>query len=608
MISLTDNDGVSFLDELKFGHEANPPLNARQQDDDADIEERIASLRSKGLLHALVITRRDGAAYVVDGNRRLAALRRMVEIREIPSDTPVPTREVPYSFAFEASLAANIERRAMHPVDEFEAFARLAHDGATPDRIATRFGWPVKTVLQRLALGELNAELRTLWRRGEITAEQAQAFTAEPSLERQLAIYEKIKADGVGTEPWRIREQIARGHFTTTMGFKLIGMKAYVFAGGRVRDDLFIDQPIVMDPDILSELVKERLDEELSVLRAAGWSWASLIEDLPRDAYAWPRLRPDSLTYDEAEVAEIAILEERLHMAGALTTIGREIEAQIEDVRNRAILYSFTKEERAQSGVIVQVRHDGKVATLAGVMRPGPKLVKVERGPAPPLREGSGLEIPSPAAIEAEQDKALPQLLTVMLARWQTQAIAAVIEEGDPVLALWILAVATARPSAIAVFIRPNGAMEGPFLGLANSAEDDDALVRKLMPDGFVDADDVMFSHIKAAVAASVDTARWIDARDGGVPSTLAAVDRLVGMLSADRYSKQVLLRFDPEQYFVNARRAHSEQALKEMGVVNIPAASAPKGDVARMAITHARLFDWVPEALRHPQKPWKPR
>jgi ParB family transcriptional regulator, chromosome partitioning protein len=38
----------------------------------------------------------------------------------------------------------------MHPADEFEAFARLAADGLTPDQIGERFGKSRLHVEQRL--------------------------------------------------------------------------------------------------------------------------------------------------------------------------------------------------------------------------------------------------------------------------------------------------------------------------------------------------------------------------------------------------------------------------------------------------------------------------
>ena len=52
----------------------------------------------------------------------------------------MPCQIVTDEHALEMSLAENTVRLAMHPADEFEAFARLIDDGQTAEQIAERFG------------------------------------------------------------------------------------------------------------------------------------------------------------------------------------------------------------------------------------------------------------------------------------------------------------------------------------------------------------------------------------------------------------------------------------------------------------------------------------
>ena len=59
---------------------------------------------------------------------------------KLPDDYAVPCQVVADEHALEISLAENTVRLAMHPADEFEAFARLAEAGQTAEQIAERFG------------------------------------------------------------------------------------------------------------------------------------------------------------------------------------------------------------------------------------------------------------------------------------------------------------------------------------------------------------------------------------------------------------------------------------------------------------------------------------
>jgi hypothetical protein len=63
------------LDQLKFGHEADPPINARKAGRDDDVAELAASIDNHGLGQALNVRDIKGQIYVADGNRRLAAIK-----------------------------------------------------------------------------------------------------------------------------------------------------------------------------------------------------------------------------------------------------------------------------------------------------------------------------------------------------------------------------------------------------------------------------------------------------------------------------------------------------------------------------------------------------
>ncbi|WP_327437239.1 ParB/Srx family N-terminal domain-containing protein [Sinorhizobium meliloti] len=94
------------------------------------------------LLQNLVVRKGDkkGRYFVVAGGRRLAALRLLAEAGEIAKDYPVECKEREGDIATEISLAENVMREEMHPVDQYEAFDALARQGKDTADIAARFG------------------------------------------------------------------------------------------------------------------------------------------------------------------------------------------------------------------------------------------------------------------------------------------------------------------------------------------------------------------------------------------------------------------------------------------------------------------------------------
>ena len=140
------------------------PRNVRRTNGDEDIESLADSIHSKGLLQNLVVSQsiaQPGKHEVDAGGRRWRALNLLVEQKRIAKNFPVPCHIIPRDDALEASLAENLQKVAMNPADEVEAFAAIIHrpddDGGQiddmPSRIANcarRFGRTPRYVEQRL--------------------------------------------------------------------------------------------------------------------------------------------------------------------------------------------------------------------------------------------------------------------------------------------------------------------------------------------------------------------------------------------------------------------------------------------------------------------------
>lgn len=291
------------LSRLRLGDEApQASINARTSGWNDEFDQLIASIRAAGLIQALTVRSGQDAGedvfFVIDGNRRLAALREIAAQDGMdPATVTVPVlerEEETAEAAFEASLAANVVRTPLHPVDQYEAFARLAEQGMSEADIAARFAISAKGVRQRLALGKLSPKIRAAWRNGELgehPADCAAAFTLCPDHKLQDQVYAKL-SKGVRMWPHIIRHELGAGDRDCAVWLKIAGVDAYTAAGGQVTEDLFGDNHAVSDRDLLERMAEAKLEEIKSRLIAEGWSWAELAPDLPYHwSYNWEKLR-----------------------------------------------------------------------------------------------------------------------------------------------------------------------------------------------------------------------------------------------------------------------------------------------------------------------------
>jgi ParB family chromosome partitioning protein len=306
------------------------PSNVRQTDKAPD-EGLLASIRAKGLIVPLTVRKNGAGYYVTDGGKRLAALHILARDGEFDKAAPIAcvVREDDAKSAADISLTANFVREQMHPVDEYEAFAKLVEGGKTPDAIAIDYGIPAKQVTQSLALGRLAPEVREAWRKEEIEEDDASAFTLEPDLARQAAILKKLGKHG--RSRWAIRSAIVGDSREAPGLLRLVGIDAYKAAGGATTEDLFTDaktpELIATDLKLLKKLADEKIAATTERLKAEGWKWVSDDSELPSGSQWWDS-KPKS-----------------------------EIKA----------------DDRAKYGVIVRQNHQGDLDIKYGVIKPSEK-------------------------------------------------------------------------------------------------------------------------------------------------------------------------------------------------------------------------------------------
>ncbi|NJR50475.1 MAG: ParB/RepB/Spo0J family partition protein [Leptolyngbyaceae cyanobacterium CSU_1_3] len=372
---------MSHVQMISLKALAPSPLNARRIDKKIAIDELAASILAHGLLQGLSVVEVSSGKYQVSaGGRRLAALKLLLKRKAITGDLEVPCQVVPADLAEEASLAENVQRVAMHPLDEVEAFGRLAAEGQTEDAIAARFGASVRHVRQRLALSALSLTLKDAFRKGELGLDAARAFCLVPAHDRQDAVF-AIMPKPV-SNAYAVRSYLTQGAVRASDRLaRFVGLEAYEAAGGIVRRDLFEEDLVFLDsPDVLNALATAKLEELRAPLLAQGWGWVNINIGTGRgDAGSMHRIRPEWHQPTDEQIAAARVLQDKaadLERALKADPTNETLIAELDTIRttlremSEALSY-FDPEKQALAGCVISIDFEGHVDTIIGIIAKG---------------------------------------------------------------------------------------------------------------------------------------------------------------------------------------------------------------------------------------------
>jgi ParB/RepB/Spo0J family partition protein len=227
----------------------------------------VALIRSQGLLQPLIVRPIEGKPKyyeVIAGERRLRALK---EIHRDGGDPKIPciVRDVDTATADALSLGENFGREAMHPLDEADAFAKLAsNDGKDGEAIAAEFGVTEHYVRQRMKLSTLAQPVKDAYRQGQIDTAIAEAFAAVPK-ERQLEVWKEVNGNPRHAD--HVRNVIAHAWIDSEHAlFDLSSLPDSV-----ISRDLF-DERVLVERQAFMEAQANALESQRQSLIEEGWS------------------------------------------------------------------------------------------------------------------------------------------------------------------------------------------------------------------------------------------------------------------------------------------------------------------------------------------------
>ena len=379
-ITMTQDLRLIPLDQLELS-----PLNVRKVAASAtDDAELLASIRENGIKQNLVVHALLHGKFAVDaGGRRLKALKQLANDGIIPNDHPVSCLVEDEQNAIVTSTTENLQRAAMHPADQFEAFAQMIAEGRKEDDIALKFGVSVDLVRRRLKLARIAPELIEQFRAGEMTLECVMAFTLTDDHDRQMTVWNAVK-DSYHIHPQSIKRQLTEtAHSASSSIGRFVGVEAYEAAGGVLLRDLFDDNAAahMENPELLERLAIEKLQAEAKVFEA-DWKWVEVHLSVDYGAFrSFGRVYPQDIEPDADLLAEENALiarEEELAAAndGADWTDAEADEYYAIEPRLREIealqkaRQPYAAADQAIAGCVVTIGHDGALRVEKGLVRP----------------------------------------------------------------------------------------------------------------------------------------------------------------------------------------------------------------------------------------------
>ena len=160
----------------------------RKYFDDNKLEELVASIRENGVLQPILVQKSDTGYELVVGERRWRASKK-AGLKKIPA----LIREVTDAQALELAIIENIHRQDLNPIEEADAYARLADEFAlTQEMIAKKVGKSRTAVTNTLRLLKLSRNIKEDLISGKISMGHARALLGLDNAGQREALRKEI--------------------------------------------------------------------------------------------------------------------------------------------------------------------------------------------------------------------------------------------------------------------------------------------------------------------------------------------------------------------------------------------------------------------------------
>lgn len=621
-ISLNQSRDIPF-DKLVLSQ-----ANVRRTKAGVSIEDLAADIAHRGLLQSLHVRPlldadggETGMFEIPAGGRRYRALQMLVKQKRMAKTQLVPCIIKTDGVAEEDSLAENVQRVALHPLDQFRAFQALRERGLSEEDIAARFFVTPTVVKQRLRLAAVSPKLLALYGEDEMSLDQLMAFTVTTDRVRQEQVWENVSRS-YNRDPWSIKRQLTQNTVPSSDRRALfVGLETYEEADGYVLRDLFSEDGDgwLQDVALLDRLAHEKLKAAAETIAAEGWKWIEAAISFP---YGHANgLRPihgvaqDLTAEEKAALAALQAEYEKIEdehngvdeLPDAVDQRLSEIEAAIEALQTRPKIYDPA--DIARAGAFVSIDAEGRLAVDRGYVRPEDECEDADAS------VGAGGVARTDAGLDATDDAAtapVPARTTITIAGADDE------EEEDgaikPLPDRLVMELTAHRTLALrdALALNPHVAMT--------------ALLHRLCLDAFLSGSGgkclqacvqqtsfpVQAETLKESVSATAISARhetwkadmprdeaglwdWIDGLNEALRGALLAHCVSFGVNAlyerGDRYGA------GPSQHAIEARLREADRLARSVGLDMVEVGWRPTVDNYLSRVPKARILEAVREA-----------
>ena len=158
------------------------PAQPRRSFDEAALNELADSLKSKGVLQAILVRpdpKDSGKYQIIAGERRWRAAK-LAGLKSIPA----LVRDIDELELLEIGIIENVQRADLNPIEEAEAYeALMKRFGRTQDSLASSVGKSRVHIANTLRLLQLPESARAFVREGKLSAGHARAALGAPDPE-----------------------------------------------------------------------------------------------------------------------------------------------------------------------------------------------------------------------------------------------------------------------------------------------------------------------------------------------------------------------------------------------------------------------------------------
>ncbi len=179
------------------------PYQPRQDFLESELEDMAASVREKGVITPLLVSKTEEGYQLIAGERRWRAAQKAGLER-----VPVVVREVTPTEQLELALIENIHRKDLNPIEEAMAYGRLLEEtGATQESLAKNLGRDRSSIANLLRLLKLPRPIQKDVIDGRLSMGHARVLAGLNTEKEQRALRETIIKQGLSV---RQAEALAR--------------------------------------------------------------------------------------------------------------------------------------------------------------------------------------------------------------------------------------------------------------------------------------------------------------------------------------------------------------------------------------------------------------